>query len=278
MAQAATGSVLFVGNATTLIRYNGFTLLTDPNFLHRGERAHLGYGITSKRLTDPAIEPDDLPPLDAIVLSHLHGDHWDQVAERSLDPATPIITTPHAAHRLRRRGFERAVGLKTWEEHSLRNDHGALTITSTPARHARGTVESLLPPVMGSVLEFRHEGHVDLRLHISGDTLLDRRLREIAERFPDLDVGIVHLGGTKLLGLFPASMDGAEGADWAGLLEPGLVLPVHFDDYPVFTSPIEDFLSHMRLAGLDDRVIRLDRGETYTLPSRPAAHPAPSER
>ncbi|MFC7644726.1 hypothetical protein ACFQX6_31590 [Streptosporangium lutulentum] len=39
--------VFFIGNATMLIRYHGFTLLTDPNFLHRGQRAYLGYGLSS---------------------------------------------------------------------------------------------------------------------------------------------------------------------------------------------------------------------------------------
>jgi L-ascorbate metabolism protein UlaG (beta-lactamase superfamily) len=57
----------------------GFTFLTDPNFLHRGDHAKLGYGLRSKRLTEPALDIDQLPPLDFIVLSHHHGDHFDEV-------------------------------------------------------------------------------------------------------------------------------------------------------------------------------------------------------
>lgn len=44
----ATGSITFVGNATVIIRYGGLTILTDPNFLHRGDHVHLGYGLTSE--------------------------------------------------------------------------------------------------------------------------------------------------------------------------------------------------------------------------------------
>jgi hypothetical protein len=55
------GSIFFVGTATTIIRNNGFTLLTDPNFIHAGDHAHLGYGLTSERLTNPAIDIDQLP-------------------------------------------------------------------------------------------------------------------------------------------------------------------------------------------------------------------------
>ncbi len=52
---------LFVGNATLLIRYGALTLLTDPNFLHRGQYAYLGKGLMSRRLTEPALAVDDMP-------------------------------------------------------------------------------------------------------------------------------------------------------------------------------------------------------------------------
>src|SRR3954465_2046253 len=83
------GSILFVGTATTVITCGGFTLLTDPNFLHSGDHAHLGYGLTPDRPTNPALEIDDLPPLDFCLLSHLHGDHWDEVAEAKLSKSLP---------------------------------------------------------------------------------------------------------------------------------------------------------------------------------------------
>jgi len=70
-----------IGTATTLIRYAGFTILTDPNFLHRHEKVRLGYGLSSRRLTEPALDIADLPPVDLVVLSHMHEDHFDRVAE-----------------------------------------------------------------------------------------------------------------------------------------------------------------------------------------------------
>lgn len=60
----------FVGTATTVLRLGPFTLLTDPNFLHRGQRAYLGKGLFSKRVTEPSLQPADLPPLDVVLLSH----------------------------------------------------------------------------------------------------------------------------------------------------------------------------------------------------------------
>ncbi len=54
---ATNASLTFVGNATTVLRLGGFTLLTDPNFVRRGQRVHLGYGLLSKRRHDPAFTP-----------------------------------------------------------------------------------------------------------------------------------------------------------------------------------------------------------------------------
>src|SRR4051794_41561094 len=113
-------SLTFIGNATVLLRWGPFTLVTDPNFLHAGERAYLGWGLTSKRLLEPAMQVEDLPHLDAVVLSHLHGDHFDRRARRGLDRTLPIITTSHASRLLQGvHGFRRAVGLRTWESHRL---------------------------------------------------------------------------------------------------------------------------------------------------------------
>ncbi|MFI7614865.1 MBL fold metallo-hydrolase [Nonomuraea terrae] len=268
------GSLQFIGNATTLIRYCGITLLTDPNFLHQGQRAYLGYGLTSRRLHDPAVEIEDLPVIDAVVLSHLHGDHWDRVARKGLDKDTPVITTTSAAGKLRRRGFRRSVGLENWQQHELRGPGGTVTITALPAKHAPGPIAGLLPPVIGTMLEFcGQEGLVELRMLISGDTLLDRRLDSIPRRFPDIDLALVHLGGTKLLGSLLVTMDGRQGAGWVDLMNPHAVVPIHYDDYTVFSSPLDDFRRHIEQAGLADRVVCLERGETRELaPHRLVRH------
>lgn len=274
-----TGSLLFIGNATMLIRYRGFTILTDPNFLHRGQRAYLGYGISTKRRTDPALSVHELPPLDVIVLSHTHGDHWDRVARRGLDPKTPVVTTTRAARTLARQGFETSVGLDTWDTHRLYGPGGSLTITALPARHGPWPAHLLLPPVMGSVLEFTDEtGRVTLRCLISGDTLLDRGLAEIPRRFPDIDLGVVHLGGTRLLRLLTVTMNGRQGARWVELIRPRRVLPVHFDDYTAFRSPLADFRDRAGRTAFADRVVYLRRGESLELTPRPFPTPQPQRR
>lgn len=264
-------TVTFIGNATTLITAGGVTVLTDPNFLHRGQRAYLGHGLVSKRLHEPALRVDELPPVDAIVLSHMHGDHWDRVSQRGLDHDLPVVTTPHAAKRLRRRGFARASGLSTWQRHPISKGGTSLTITSLPGRHAPGWSQRLLPPVMGTMLEFAGDGSPRRRLYISGDTLLVEELKEIPALFDPIDAGVLHLGGTRLPagGRLPfgltVTMDGRQGAELVALLSLPKTIPVHFDDYSVFASPLADFTREMHRRGMADRVLEVKRGASVTV-------------
>jgi L-ascorbate metabolism protein UlaG (beta-lactamase superfamily) len=259
-------SLTFIGNATVLVRWGPFTLLTDPNFLHAGQRTHLGYGLFSQRLREPAMQVEELPPLDAVVLSHLHGDHWDRVAQRKLDHSLPIITTPHASRRLQGlAGFRRAVGMHTWEQHTLVKDQETLRVTALPGTHAPRLISRLLPPVMGSLLEFGDTtGAVARRVYLTGDTLMYDGIHDIARRCPDIDLAVVHLGGTTLPGGLVVTMDGRQGTDLLEVVRPRRAVPVHVDDYTVMKSPLSDFTGEMSRRGLADMVRVVARGETAT--------------
>lgn len=259
-------SLLFVGTATMLLRLGAFTLLTDPNFLHRGQYAYLGYGLVSRRRTEPAVGVDELPALDAVVLSHMHGDHWDRVAKKRLDRHVPILTTPKAAHALHRQGFAAAQGLATWQHRELESAGQRLTVTAMPGRHATGLARHLLPPVMGSLIEWQPGGtERGLRLYITGDTLLVDDLREIPRRYPALDAAVLHLGGTRLPGGLLVTMDEVQGADLVELLQAGTHIPVHYDDYGVFKTPLAAFRSEVSRRGLDRRITYVEPGQTRSL-------------
>ncbi len=258
-----SGSIFFVGTATVLIRYAGFTILTDPNFLHQGDHVHLGYGLISRRQTNPAVEIEDLPPLDFVLLSHMHGDHFDRVAERKLNKATPIVSTRHAVAYLKRKGFTATSALRTWETLPITKGDARLHLTAMPGTHAPGPLAAALPPVMGSMLEFRTAGdETRLRLYISGDTLIHERLREIPRRYPEIDLALLHLGGTKVLGIM-VTMDARQGIEAIRMIEPRTTIPIHYNDYTVFKSPLGDFKRAVAEAGLEDRVHYLSHGDTY---------------
>ncbi|ELZ19651.1 hypothetical protein C477_08273 [Haloterrigena salina JCM 13891] len=267
------GSIFFVGTATVIVEYAGFTILTDPNFLHSGDHVHLGYGIKSRRRTDPALEIEDLPPIDFVLLSHYHGDHFDRVAEAKLDSDLPIVTTPHAAVELAEKGFLETYPLETWDEFRIRRGEAELTITAMPGRHGPPVVSKGLPPVMGSMLEFRPADAAAspddpplMRLYVSGDTLVYDALEEIPECYPDIDLALLHLGGTRILGVL-LTMDAAQGVEAVDLIDADTAIPIHYNDYEVFRSPLSNFKQAVRKAGLEDRVEYLEHGETYSFQS-----------
>jgi len=258
-----SGSIFFVGTATVLIRYAGFTILTDPNFLHQGDHVHLGYGLISRRRTNPAVEMEDLPPPDFVLLSHMHGDHFDRVVERKLNKATPIVSTRHAVAYLKRKGFTATHALRTWQTLSITKGEVRLRLSAMPGTHAPGPLAAALPPVMGSMLEFSTaEDETRLRLYISGDTLVHEELKEIPRRYPEIDLGLLHLGGTKVLGIL-VTMDARQGIEAIRIIEPRTAIPIHYNDYTVFKSPLEDFKRAVAEAGLEDRVHYLSHGDTY---------------
>ena len=257
------GSIFFVGTATVILRYAGFTILTDPNFLHAGDHVHLGYGLTAERLTNPALELEDLPPLDFCVLSHYHGDHFDHVVEERLQKDLPIITTEHASSELKDKGFSATIALDTWDSVSVEKGGARVHITSMPGKHGPAITDLLLPPVMGSMLEFQSASNkTALRLYITGDTLVHDDLHEIPKRYPDIDLALFHLGGTRIMGIL-LTMDAEQGVEAIRIINPHEVIPIHYNDYEVFKSPLEDFKKAVEAAGFQDRVRYLSHGDTY---------------
>ena len=150
-----------------------------------------------------------------------------------------------------------------WETTTFRKGAATLRITSMPGKHAPGPLSLLLPPVMGSLLEFQIAGaQTALRLYITGDTLIHEHLREIPHRYPEIDLALLHLGGTRILGLM-VTMDAHQGVEAIQMIRPHTTIPVHYNDYTVFKSPLRDFQKAVRAAGLEKKVVYLSHGETY---------------
>ena len=261
---ASQGSIFFIGTATVLLRYAGFTILTDPNFLHQGDHVHLGGGLTSTRLTNPAIEMEQLPDFDLVLLSHLHEDHFDRDVQKKLDKGTTIVTTPEAAIALRHMGFTLLEPLHMWETLTVTKGDYVLRITAMPGKHGPGIMNDLLPSVMGSMLEFQtRTGNTLLRLYITGDTLMHEQLQEIPQRYPDVDLALLHLGGTRLFGIL-LTMDAMQGIEAVKLINARKNIPIHYNDYPVFKSSLDDFKALASMSNLEDRIHYMEHGDTYT--------------
>jgi L-ascorbate metabolism protein UlaG (beta-lactamase superfamily) len=276
--QPGSAALTYVGAGTVLLRYAGFTVLTDPSFLRKGEEAPIGYGMHTRREQEPALTIDELPPVDLVCLSHYHGDHFDQVAEERLDRELPIVTTRHAAAMLRLKGFRNAHGLPTWDRLTFAKGGARLHVTALPGNHRPG-MSWLFPPVMGSLLEFHHPVSTrPLRTYVTGDTLLHGALREIPRYVPDIDYMLPHIGGTRVAGVL-LTMNGEQAVKLMRFLRPKVTVPIHFHDFAVYREPLDDFQRTVREAGIEGMVRYIRHGETLALEVPPGAvAPAAAER
>jgi len=115
------------------------------------------------------------------------------------------------------------------------------------------------------------------RIYITGDTLMVDELQEIPKHYADkrIDLMLAHLGGTtvpspKLPLALMVTMNAKQGVEMIRLIQPDLTIPIHYDDYEVFASPLDDFKMEIQKAGLEGKVVYLDRGEKFEFAVREA--------
>ncbi len=185
--QGDSDAVWWLGHATLLLRLNGRYLLTDPVFSLRASPLRF-WG--PQRRTPLALKPDDLPHLDAVLISHNHYDHLDCASIRSLHRRFPnvVFFVPVGLGTwFRRRGIRRVVERDWWQSHEL----NGITLTAVPARHwsMRTPWDRNRSLWCGWVAE-----SADRRFWFSGDTGYSELLLEIPQRLGVLDGAAIPVG------------------------------------------------------------------------------------
>jgi L-ascorbate metabolism protein UlaG (beta-lactamase superfamily) len=255
--------ITYVGGPTALLEIGPWRILTDPTFDPAGKRYHFGWGALSRKLQGPAVEFDDLAPIDAVLLSHDgHQDNLDARGRELLPRMGTIVTTEPGARRL----GAGARGLAPWATTALEAPgRPAIEIRATPCRH--GPPGSR--PIAGAVIGFalRWEGQEHGALWISGDTVLYDGVREVAQRV-DVGTAVVHLGGVTfwwLSGPLRYTMNAQEAVELCGLLDPRTIVPIHYEGWKHFQ---QDRGAAERIFGaspLADRVRWLAAGKPTAL-------------
>ena len=129
-------TITWIGHATFLLQINGYNILTDPHFSGRASP----FSFTGpKRGTSPGLAINNLPPLDAIVISHNHYDHLDENSIAALaqkQPQTPFFVPLRLRETLVAMGAKRVVELDWGQSEVV----GGLRLTAEPCQHwsARG--------------------------------------------------------------------------------------------------------------------------------------------
>ncbi|GAA1883205.1 MBL fold metallo-hydrolase [Asanoa iriomotensis] len=255
--------VTHIGGPTALVEAAGWRILTDPTFDPPGRRYSFGWGTSSRKRTGPALRPDELGPVDAVLLTHEH--HADNLDDRgrALLPDVPIVVTTRAGARRLGGG---ARGLRPWAETTLTAPgRPPITVTATPCRHGPPLSRPIAGPVVGFALHW--EGQEHGVFWITGDTVLFRGVRQVPRRMV-VDTVLLHLGAVRFPSTGPLhySMTAAEAVQLCTLARPRTIIPVHYEGWEHFTQG-RDAVEKAFAAAPDDLGQRL-----HWLPLRTKPH------
>jgi L-ascorbate metabolism protein UlaG (beta-lactamase superfamily) len=241
-------SVRYVGGPTLLLELGGLRLLTDPTFDPPGEHP-VGSRVLVKT-SGPAVPPEALGPVDAVLLSHdQHPDNLDTLGRAYLATVPIVLSTASARDRLG--GTVRA--LPTWEHTEFtRPDGGLLRVSGVPAQHGPDGTQQLVGEVTGFVLD----GEDLPRTYVSGDNASLNLVQAVAERLGPVEVAILFAGAAKTA-LVPdgyLTLTSEAAARAAEILEAPAVVPVHFEGWTHFTQGRDPLVAAFERAGLADRL------------------------
>ena len=248
-------TVAWLGHATVLINFFGTWLLTDPAL-----RSHVGVrlaGVTfgPRRLVRPALSIKELPPLDAILISHAHMDHCDLGTLKQLPRQTPVVVQRGNSDLLRR---FRQVSELGWGE-------------SVEVNGAR--VEAIEVNHWGARrLTDRHRGYGGFlvskggrALVFGGDTAYTGAFARLSHRQPQIDVAILPIGAYDPYIHAHASPEQA----WQMRREMNAtyILPMHHSTFRLSREPVGEPITRLRAAARDERwrICLSEPGETWTI-------------
>jgi L-ascorbate metabolism protein UlaG (beta-lactamase superfamily) len=221
--------VTWLGHSTTLLELDGRRVLTDPVL---GERIGPVSFAGPRRLHAAPVTVEQLPPLDAVLLSHDHYDHlckptMIELARRGV----PIVTSLGVGAHLQAFGVapEHIVELDWWESHTI----GDLGFTAAPSQHFSGRLKGGRNATLWSSWRIESANH---KIFFSGDTGLTPEFSDVRERLGPFDLVMLEIGAWH-----PAWGDihlGPENALTAfELLGGGTLLPVHWSTFDLGLHP-----------------------------------------
>lgn len=239
VAPDARLAVVWVGHATALVQIDDKVILTDPVFT-------ASVGQLSHRIVEPGIDPKDLPPIDAVVVSHLHMDHLSLGSLGLIEPRVRTLLLPRGGTAYLTDGFgfpAYEVGAwQAWEKDGLR-------VTAVPVSHVGFRYgiddEWMTQSFTGYVIEYK-----GIKVYFGGDTAYDQRVfAEVGQRFPGIDLALLPIAPIEPRELMRKThMDPPEALQAFVDLGASRMVPIHYDTFVNSTDEPGDALRALAAA------------------------------
>jgi len=261
--ERSTAVVTFIGHATFLIQTAAGNILTDPMYSQRAGPLNL---LGPKRVRQPAVRFDDLPPIALVLLSHNHFDHCDVPTLRMLAKRDdPIVVTPVGnAPVVRSAGLHRVRELDWWQQAS----DVPIPITLTPAYHfsARTPFNKNRALWGGFFIDIPHA-----RVYFAGDSAYGPLFLDIHQRCSPIDLALVPIGAYEPRWFMKVvHMNPAEAVQAHLDLGSPLTIAMHYGTFQLTTEGIDEPGRNLAKACVerkipDGRFVTLGFGESLRL-------------
>ena len=250
----------WLGHASVLVNFFGVTVLADPVFFPRcGLRLPL-MTLGPKRYVACALQPNALPPVDLVLLSHAHFDHLDLRSLRALPRSAVVVTARDTADILRGLRFREIIELDWNESREIETAHGRITVAASQLRH------------WGARLQ-----HDDFRRYNA--YVLERGGKRLCHMGDTARTAAHHLGARGPIDLICAPIgayqpwirahctpeEAVAMADEAGAR---FVMPIHHQTFKLSWEPMEEPIARFEAAlnSEPERIALREIGGTFVLP------------
>ncbi|GIP30510.1 MBL fold metallo-hydrolase [Paenibacillus sp. J23TS9] len=237
--------IQLIRNASLWLEYAGSTFLIDPMFSAQGANPPVFNTENDRRnpLVPLPFPTENWVNPDAILLTHLHPDHWDQAAIETLDKSLPILCQPGDDAAVRAGGFTDVTELN--ESITFKDT----TLFRTTGQHGVGEIGKLMGQVSGYV--FKAEG--EPTLYIAGDTIwCDDVKQALDEHRPDFT--LANAGGARFREGGPIIMNEEDVVSLCRYAPYTKVAAIHMESINHCFTTRSDLNDRLHAEQLNDRV------------------------
>lgn len=249
----------WIGHATVLINFYGLTILTDPTFMPR-IGANLGIAtVGPKRLVEAPLSLSELPPIDLLLLSHAHMDHFDVPTLRQFSAAPRAITAGATLDLFENMKFRKNVSELRWNESAMvKTANGEVRVEAFEVNHwgARWRHDKQRG-FNGYILE--REGK---KIMFGGDTAITDKF-ELIHSKGRFDLAIMPIGS--YLPFKKCHCTPEESVRMLNDAGAEKILPIHFKTFRLGEEGPTQPLERLEAAIAPDRIALRDIGETFRL-------------
>lgn len=216
--------IIPIGHSTVLLQLDGSNIITDPIFSNR-------ILYFSKRYVEPGISFEQLPKIDAIIISHEHYDHFDKATLKKFDKNIPVIVPIGLKNKIAGLGFQDIREVRLWENTKINR----VKIIAVPVKHFLSHPSSYVIEGTKTV-------------YFAGDTGLNSYFEDIGRKF-NIDIALLPMGAYRphlsfipgFAGLMRKVHMNPEDIPVAQeQLKAKVVIPIHWGVFKITAEPIEE--------------------------------------